>query len=466
MIVDPKAVTVPVAGSRVRDKILLVESDRGVCEALRCYLEPRGFEIAIAGSCAMADQFCRMERPELAIVDYSLPDGDALRLIPTLKGVDRTIPVIVLTGYGSIDRALGTLRLGAEQVLTKPIEMSTLLIMIQRSIENQRNRRTLLAERMRVSRPDLDPLLGESATVRKFADQAQKAVASASPILIQGEVGTGRGALARWLHRNGSRSSEPFFDVNCSLTNGELLEARLFGGYHEHVHGSSGQVEPGLLELAHKGTVFLDEIGDLDARTQSKLIRISKNKRFRRMGDTRDRPLDVHLIAATHPVVDREKSQSRDLQFRIHAFVLSVPALRERVEDIPMLSNQILSALTTDLGIDSVKLTRSAQRYLQSYRWPGNIRELRAVLERAALLSRHRILTEQDLHLDVLDEHSEGEGRFRTLEEVERQYIRHVLGKEGGHVESAARKLGVPRSSLYHKLKQYGFDRATWRAIV
>jgi DNA-binding NtrC family response regulator len=445
-----------------KDKVLVVEDEREVSELLRQYLEGKGYEVATAATCAQAEQLWRAARPDLAILDYSLPDGNALGLIPQLRTVDPSIPVIVLTGYGSIDLAVEAIKVGAEQFLTKPAELATLHVIIQRSLENQRNRRKQLAEKSRMSRKNLDPFLGKSDAIRKLGEIAQKVAFTDSPVLIQGENGTGKGVLARWLHYHGPRSSEPFVDLNCGSRSRELLETELFG--HERgAFTGAVQTKTGLLEIAHRGTLFLDEVGEVNIQVQPKLLKVLEEKQFRRLGDVRDRRVDIRLIAATHhamPKLVQHKQFRGDLYFRISTIPLFTPSLRERVEDIPILSQHILGSLAADLGTSDFELTASALRVLQGYSWPGNIRELRNVLERAVLITGNHLLTDKDLHFDVqVEQDLAGNGQFRTLDEMERHYIEQVLRKENGRVESAAKKLGIPRSSLYHKLKQYRTDR-------
>jgi len=270
--------------------------------------------------------------------------------------------------------------------------------------------------------------------------------------------------LARWLHQNGSRSSQPFVDLNCGGLSRDLLETELFG--HERgAFTGAVQSKSGLLEIAHKGTVFLDEIGDVDLQVQPKLLKVLEEKQFRRLGDVRDRKVDIRLIAATHHDMGKLVQQRRfrdDLYFRISTIPLITPPLRERVEDTPLLVGYLLERLSQDIGTGTIEISPEAMRALQSYSWPGNIRELRNVLERAVLLSGSRLLTERDLHFDSQMESEPAENNSgKTLDEVERQYIELVLTQEGGRVEVAAKKLGIPRSSLYYKLKQYGLGRSS-----
>lgn len=452
----------------LKDRILLVEDELAVRETLSDFLQSRNYDVLATGTSAGAEQLWRAGRPDAAVLDYSLPDGNALDLIPRLKAIDATIPLIILTGYGSIDLAVEAVKLGAEHFLTKPIELATLSLMLQRCLENQRNRQKQLAEKNRLQRRSFDLFLGTSPAITRLAESARKVLSSDSPILIQGETGTGKGVLARWLHQNGPRAASPFVDLNCAALSRESIETELFG--HERgAFTGAVQSRTGLLEIAHKGTVFLDEISDVDLQVQPKLLKVLEEKQFRRVGDVRDRRVDIRLIAATHQDMARrvrDKLFRSDLYFRISAIPLITPPMRDRVEDIPLLTASILSHLAADLGTGSLEVSPATMRLLQSYAWPGNIRELRNVLERAVLLNGGHTVTERDLHFEVDLEAGElHNGRVKTLEDMERQYIEEVLYLEKGRVEPAARKLGIPRSSLYHKIKQYGISRPSANAV-
>jgi DNA-binding NtrC family response regulator len=459
-----KAISALPRGTRMhRERVLIVEGEKETCGVLRNYLEDKGYEVSTAGTCAATEQIWRARRADIAILDYSLSDGNALGLIPRLKAIDASIPIIILTGYGSIDLAVEAVKLGAEIFLPKPAELSTLYVLIQRSLENQRNQRKQLAERAWGSRGIMDPFLGKSESVRRLADQAYKLTLTDNPVLIQGEAGTGRGTIARWLHRNGSRAAEPFVEINCGDFPGDVLENELFGDEGDALAGAATNTT-GLLEVAHKGTIFLDEIENVDFQTQSKVLKVVEDKQLRRLEEVRDRRVDIRLIAATHQVMAPSLPRR---QFRREGndptgwIPLSVPPLRERVEDIAILSAHILGDLAAQLGTSGLELGGAAQRALRSYSWPGNIRELRNVLERVALVTGKDGLGDQDFRFDVqVEEYLAGIGQFRTLEEMERNYIQQVLRKERGRVQSAAKKLGIPRSSLYHKLKQYRTDQS------
>lgn len=459
---------VPGATGLRRDKILIIEGEKESRGLLRDYIEEQGYEVATAGTCTLAEQVWRAIRPDVAILDYNLPDGSALELIPRLKAIDASIPIIILTGYGSIDLAVEAIRLGAENFLPKPAELSTLHVMVQRSLENKRNHRQKLAEKTMGNRGILDPFLGTSDSIRRLADLAHRAALSEMPALIQGEPGTGKGTMARWLHQNGPRASEPFVELTCAGLSADLLELELFGDDQDEV-GETLQGKTGLLEIAHKGIVLLGGIENVDFQTQSRLLKVVEEKQFRRLGELSDRQVDVRLIATTQQAMAQpalRKHFRGDLYFRVRWSTFSIPPLRERIEDIPMLSAHILEKWTAELGIGNLELGPVALRALQGYSWPGNTRELRNVLERVALVAGNDRLAEQELPFDAhVEQYLAGIGQFRTLEEMERNYIQQVLHKERGRVQSAARKLGIPRSSLYHKLKQYKTDQSGMRPV-
>ena len=446
-----------------RNRILIVDDEAGVRFGLQDFLKTSGYEVIEADTCQAALGHLQAARPDVAIIDYKLPDGTALELLPRLKHLSPDLPVIVLTGHGSIDLAVRAIKEGADHFLTKPIALPALLTIIERLLDQQRTRQKQLAGKTRQARRAFDPFIGTSTAIRQLEAQARRIAGVERPILIQGPTGAGKGVLARWLHQHSPRADEAFVDLNCAGLSREFLETELFGHEKGAFTGAIAS-KTGLLEVAHRGTVFLDEIGDMDQAVQPALLKVLEDRRFRRLGEVRDREVDVRLLAATHQDLSslvREKKFRSDLYFRVSTIPLFIPALRERREDIPLLARQLLSGLALELGRGEIDLDDAAIQALQAYAWPGNIRELRNVLEHAVILSDHHLITRSTLRFALIASEPEPGPDYDpalTLIEVEKRHISRVLSEENGHVERAALRLGLPRSSLYQKLKKYQLE--------
>ena len=448
----------------VRKKVLLVDDDAAVRAAMREFLLSLDYEVNDVASCEAAREAFRVFRPDAAIMDYSLPDGTALDLLPSLKALYPWVPLILLTGQGSIELAVRAVKEGAEQFLTKPVQLSTVEVVLERALENQRNRQKQQAETVRDKRTQVNPCVGSSASAQKLNEQAQRVAGSDFPVLLTGETGSGKGVLARWLHEQSSRHEEPFVDLNCAGFARELLESELFGHEQGAFTGAS-KAKPGLFEVAHRGTIFLDEIGDMDPQLQPKLLKVLEEKRFRRLGDTRERQSNVRLIAATHQDLKqlvREGKFRNDLYFRVSTIIVRVPPLRERDEDIPELAERFLDNARAEVGRPQILLSKQALSALREYPWPGNIRELKNVIERAALLTRDNVIDAHDLHLEPESAPPSKQDSSRlTLRELERVHIQNALAEEKGHMGRTAMRLGIARSSLYSKIKTLGIEADT-----
>jgi DNA-binding NtrC family response regulator len=443
-----------VAGKR----ILLIDDEPAVRFGLRDFLESHGYEVHEAENCQQGIKAFVAASPDAVVIDFKLPDGDALTLLPKLRELDPHVPLIVLTAHGSIDLAVRAIKEGAEQFLTKPIELPAFQVILQRALDAGRAHRRHLAGSVREQRAEIDPFLGTSPAIHSLAEQARKLLDAESPILIQGETGTGKGVLAAWLHRRGTRAKEAFVDLNCAGLAREFLESELFGHEKGAFTGAVARKQ-GLLEIAHGGTVFLDEIGDVDPQVQPKLLKVVEERRFRRLGDVRERYVDIRLIAATHAdlaVLAREGRFRSDLYFRISAIPLFVPPLRERGDDVLILARSLLHRIAADLGRSVPSLEPDAERALLDYHWPGNVRELRNILERALLLGEGRPIGRDAMRFDAIGARPAVANASLTLVDLERRHIERVLVDAGGKVAEAARRLGIPRSTLYQKLKDYG----------
>jgi DNA-binding NtrC family response regulator len=410
---------------------------------------------------AQALEAYRASPPDVVLLDFALPDGNGLDLLRQLKAVDESVPAILLTAHASIDLAVQAVKEGAENFLTKPVELPALRVMVERLVDHRRLRRQSAAERRRQNLDAPDPFLGESATLRRLSEQAVRVAGASTPVLIRGETGSGKGLLARWLHEHGPRAPQAFVDLNCAGLSRELLETELFGHQKGAFTGAVAS-KTGLMEMAHRGTLFLDEMGDMDLQVQAKLLKALEEMRFRRLGDVHDRRVDVRLVAATHrdlaALVQAEKFRE-DLYYRIRGVELRVPPLRERGDDVVMLARRLLESIATGLGRPGLQLSASAEKALLAHRWPGNVRELRNVLEHAALLGSSSELQAEDFGELLRGPRAAGTGTALTLEQAERQHVERVLQQEGWVVQRAAEALGISRTSLYERIRKYGLAR-------
>jgi len=439
-------------------KILLIEDDPAVRHGIAAFLRANGLDVDEVDTCQKALERFRAVGHDVVVADYSLPDGTSLDILPQVKKLSEETPFVILTAHGSIDLAVRAIKDGAEQFLTKPVESKALLVLVKRLLQQQRlrKRQELVA---RTQPGMLDPFVGTSPQVRRLDEQAALMLEWDSPVLILGETGSGKGVLARFLHAHGPRREEAFVNLNCAGLTRELLESELFG----HERGAfTGAVnpKPGMLEVGHRGIVFLDEIGDMDPAIQPKLLKALEEKTFRRLGDVRDRHVDIRLIASTNLDLEqmvRAKKFRDDLFYRISTLTLRIPPLRERPEDIPVLARNILASVCMRMGRPIALLAPDAESLLTRYPWPGNIRELANVLERAMILVKGDTLDAQGLGLDTVPQPSPREdGRLLTMKEMERHHVERVLARTGGSVTEAAAILGMARRTLYDRMKSLG----------
>ncbi len=448
-----------------QNRILVVDIDPIVRSGICNFLTAQGHIVCDVSNCHDAQTELRRFCPEAVVLDLYLPNGDAPQLLRQAKALSPSVPVVVLSGQASVDAAGHAVRLGADQILVKPVELHELHAVLLRLLKGER-----IFPRSTPSHKSecIDPFLGTSSAIQNLRTIASRVLSSESPILLQGETGSGKGILANWIHRNGPRAHKPFLNLNCAGLSRELLESELFG-YEKGAFTSAVSTKQGLLEVANRGTVFLDEIGDIDLQVQPKLLKVLEERTFRRLGDVRDHSVDIRLISATHRELlelVRENRFRSDLFFRVNIFLISVPPLRERTEDIALLSESILTSITRTYARPELRISDSAMAELERYPWPGNIRELRNVLERAAFLAERGIIAPEHLVFQISgNDHRHSEFRNGTLRDVERAYIHHVLQDEGGSIERAARRLGIPRSSLYNKMRRFEIPHGTGRLL-
>jgi DNA-binding NtrC family response regulator len=443
--------------------LLLVDDEEPIRWAVGRFLVGRGAEVFEAADGAAALELARAQVMDVALVDWSLPDTDGLTLLHQLRAIDSGLPVVVLTGHGTIELAVKAIQEGAEQFLTKPVNLEVLATLVERLASLRRERLALWSSRRREGGgPDL--FSGSSPAIRRLAEQAARVAGANSPVLLIGETGSGKGVLARWIHQHGPRADFALVDLNCAGLSRELLESELFG----HARGAftgAVQAKPGLFDSAQRGTLFLDEIGDLPLELQPRLLKVLEEKTYRRLGEVEQRRADVRLIAATHVDLEaaiRDKGFRSDLYFRISAIRLEIPPLRECGEDILLLARGFLAHVAAELGRPTPTLSPAAEQALLSYPWPGNVRELKNVLERVVLMHESREVSAEVLGLRSAEAADRGLSRtpprgtpVLTLREAERQHLESTLRACGGNVERAAERLGLSRSALYARLQKH-----------
>jgi len=438
--------------------ILLIDDDASVTGLLTHTLKRDGHKVTAVGSLALAHAHLETHAPEIILLDHQLPDGNAIDFLRWARDKDNKARIVVLTAHGSIPLAVEAIKLGAEQFLTKPVELDSLRVLLDKLAERNRETRRDLAMRYVEGKNRTNPFLGDSAAMQRVEEVVRSVARSNVPVFIRGETGSGKGVLARWLHQASDRSDEAFVDLNCAGLSRELVESELFGHKKGAFTGATAD-KMGLLELADRGTLFLDEVGDLDIAVQPKLLKALEDHTFRRLGAVQERNVDVRLITATHKDLAELAAQGafrNDLLFRINTVTVELPPLRERTEDIVPLAREMLASLGMR-GTESARLRPEAERALVAHDWPGNVRELKNVLERALLFSPSGDITAGSLMLGqrparpAPDSNSKG-----SLADAERQHVMTVLRAHAGDVPQAAQALGVPRSSLYAKLKRWG----------
>jgi DNA-binding NtrC family response regulator len=442
-------------------RILIVDDDPLIVTGLAGLLED-DWEVRTANNGREAAMAFAEFSPDVALLDVHLPDTSGIDLLHQFKTLSETTPVIMMSGAGTLERVVESMKLGAETFLQKPFEYDLLAATLEQVSRIIATRRELMA--LKRSEPGMVERLPGSSAPIAYLNQILPQVARApSPVLLEGESGTGKGVLARLIHNRSSRTSKPFVDLNCAGLSKELLESELFG--HERgAFTNATNAKPGLFEIAGEGTLFLDEIGEMEPTVQARLLKAIEEKRFRRVGGTRDIRADFRLVAATNRDLVAEVAAGRfraDLYYRLNVVRLRLPPLRERMEDLPILVEEILRPLAKDLGRAVPKVSARALQKLQSFGWPGNVRELRNVLERALLTLAGDEIRNEDLVLEnpaaALPSSGGGlpadEWEIQPLDQVVAKYVAASVEAAGGNVRKAARQLKISPSTLYARLK-------------
>ncbi len=443
---------------------------------LRHALERQGHAVLEARDQPEAVRILQQAQPALVLSDLRLPEGDGFGVLRAAKEIDSDIPVIVMTAYGSIEDAVSAMKEGAMDFLAKPVDPDHLLLLVARALEQRRivAENLLLKEELAVRR-GAPQLVGEDVSLRKVFAGLQRAAATDTTVLLEGESGTGKELFARSLHALSPRSDAPFVAINCAAIPETLLETELFGHEKGAFTGAVAR-KPGKFEMAHRGTLFLDEIGDLPLALQAKILRALEEKRFERVGGTASVQVDVRLVAATNRGLRAAVAARRfreDLYFRLSVFPITVPPLRDRPGDIPLLARHFIDRFCRDMKKKPLALSPAVLEELQSYRWPGNVRELQNCIERAVILADGEALQPRHLNLSFAQPAGEeapspwtqldisgslAEATRRITAELERVKLEDALREAGGNKGRAAELLQISYKMFAAKLKDHKLD--------
>jgi len=445
-------------------RILVVDDEPAQRELVVGFLKKHGFDVVEAGGGREAVTRFKQESFDLVLTDQRMSDLSGLEVLEAVRSTSPEAAVVIMTAYGTIETAVSAVKAGAADYLTKPLNLDDLLHRVHRVRERQRlvaeNRqlREALAERHRV-----EGIIGDSGRMQEVLSLVRRVAPSDATVLIRGESGTGKELIANALHYASPRAAGPLVKVNCAALAESLLEAELFGHEKGAFTGAVGS-RKGRFELADGGSIFLDEIGDLPPHLQVKLLRVLQEREFERVGSSRPIKVDVRLFAATHRNLEalvREGRFREDLYYRINVVTIMLPPLRERREDLPPLIEHFLLAFAGKNGKTVRGLTRGAREALLRYDYPGNIRELENLMERAVVLTRDDVIGVEDLPLSLeaaAPGSGEEAGLIASVEGLERRMIREALAKADGTQTRAAELLGISERVLRYKLRKYGLS--------
>jgi DNA-binding NtrC family response regulator len=442
---------------------LLVDDDSAFRHVMAGELRRLGHEVATAGSGEEAVASVERQAPEIVLLDLRLPGMDGLETLQAIRGRNPSVEVIMLTGHGSIDSAIESIRVGAFDYVTKPCPLDEIQIRVQRAIEGRwlKQRASLLERGLTPADPG--SFVGESPEFRRVLHMIDLVGPSDSTVLIAGETGTGKERVAKLIHAKSARRARPFVVVDCAALQESLLQSELFGHERGAFTGAE-KSKPGLFEVAHGGTIFLDEIGEISQATQVSLLRVLDTSEFRHVGGTSEIRVDVRVLAATNRDLATMVAKGlfrEDLYYRITTITVEIPPLRKRGADIGLLARHFVAALNERYGTNK-RLTESAVETLMRHVWPGNVRELLHAVEAAGVVCEGSEIRPEHLpasarcgQLGPAPATSAENDRMPTLEELEVAHIRRALEASAGHRGNAARLLGISERNLYRKLKEY-----------
>jgi DNA-binding NtrC family response regulator len=441
-------------------KILIVDDEMSVRNSLREWFLEDGFAVETAEDGNAALQRMHSGPYDIVIIDLKMPGMDGITLERRIREIDKDAAIIILTAFASVETAVEALKLGAFDYVTKPVDPDEL----SNTVRNALKQRQLEAENTRlkakVSELTLpSPIIGDSSRMRRVLDMISTVAGTDANVVIRGESGTGKELIARAIHSQSERRFFPIVAVNCGSIPETLLESELFG--HEKGAFTGAQYRrKGKIELAHGGTLFLDEIGDIPTKMQVDLLRVLETRRFHRLGGNQEITSDFRLVCATNRDLEaliEEGSFREDLYYRINVFVIDLPPLRDRPEDIPALTRHFIEKYAHAMGKPVKEISPEVEALLVSYAWPGNVRELENAVERAMVIGREPSVQPEDLPVPLARSDAEPEGS--TLAAIERRHIERVLRAEQGNITRAAAALGIDRGTLYNKLRRYDIER-------
>jgi DNA-binding NtrC family response regulator len=444
----------------MRPKLLVVDDEKNTRDALRRALEDN-FEVFVAANVESSKNLMKSEPMDVVLTDLRLGNESGLDVLKLCQSQVLPPPCVVMTAYGSVESAVEAMRQGAYDYVTKPLDLEHAQLLLQRAVRTVQLEQENVHLKAQLDRSfGLDRILGKSAEIEKVLDRVRQVADSKASVLLEGESGTGKELVARALHGLSSRKGGPFVAVHCAALSPQLLESELFG----HEKGSfTGATERriGRFEQAQGGTIFLDEIGEIDATTQVKLLRVLGERTLERVGGNRLIPVDVRLIAATHRSLDclvQEGKFREDLYFRIRVVQIQIPPLRDRPEDIPILAESFRREYSLENGKGDLSFAPSSIKLFMDYRWPGNVRELRTAVEHGVVLAKGRTIEPEDLPNSVR-RGSEGiqsrvEPSSLRLDQIQKNLIDAAMDKSGKNISKAAQALGISRRTLHRKLAQ------------
>jgi two-component system response regulator AtoC len=446
-------------------RILVVDDEQLIRWSLVERMRAEGHDVLEAGTGSEAIELAR-DGVDLVLLDYKLPDTDGVTVLRRIKELDPDVLVILLTAYASIETAVEAMKEGAFHFANKPFDLDEVAFLVSRALETTRLRREVRRLRASQAQPySVDRIVGRSAAMEMLRTLLAKVAASpASTVLLTGESGTGKDLAAKVLHYNSDRSSRPFMNITCSALTETLLESELFG-YERGAFTDARQQKRGLFESAEGGTVFLDEIGEMASGLQAKLLRVLEEKSFKRVGGVQDIKVDVRVIAATNRNLEEEVKAGRfrqDLFYRLNVLPITLPPLRQHLDDVPALVAFYLDSFNREFRKNVRDVSPAAMKLLQSYGWPGNIRELRNAVERAMLLTSARLLEPADFALATRSAAGvpfELPAQGVNLEALEQSLVSQALERCGGNQTRAAGLLGMNRDQIRYRIEKFGLSR-------